>query len=115
RKVNTIISFDCDPERATELKAKVQNEVQRLVNEGPGQEHLDKAVNNVLKNREESKQHNSYWMTSLYTYYLSGINYHDPSNFEDILKTFTADDIREAAEAFFGDADLVDIIFVPGE
>ncbi len=115
QKANTIISFDCDPERATELKAKVQNEIQRLVDEGPGQEHLDKAVNNVLKNREESKQHNSYWTSSLYTYYLSGINYHDPSNFEDILKEFTAEDIREAAKAFFSDADLVDIVFAPGE
>ncbi|MDZ7738892.1 MAG: hypothetical protein U5K32_07490 [Bacteroidales bacterium] len=85
------------------------------MDEGPGQEHLDKAVNNALKNREESKQHNAYWMSSLYTYYLSGINYHDPSNFEDILKDFTAEDIREAAIAIFGDADLVDIIFAPGK
>ena len=115
QKANTIITFDCDPERAGELKAKVQSELQRLMDEGPEQEYLDKAVNNILKNREESKQHNSYWMTSLYTYYLSGINYNDPSNFEDILKEFTADDIREAAKAFFGDADLVDIIFAPGE
>lgn len=115
QKANTIISFDCDPERAAELKAKVQKEIQRLTDEGPGQEHLDKAVNNILKNREESKQHNSYWMTTLYTYYLSGINYHDTSNFEDILESFTAEDIREVANSLFGDADLVDIIFAPGE
>ncbi len=113
QKANTIISFDCDPERANELKSIVYHELQQLMVNGPEQEDLDKAVNNILKNREESKLHNSYWMSILYTYYLSGINYNDPSNYEEILKAFTTDDIKEAAIAFFKDADVVDIIFKP--
>jgi zinc protease len=115
QKANTIISFDCDPERAAELKSIVYHEIQQLIENGPEQEYLDKAVNNILKNREESQQHNSYWMSVLYTYYLSGINYNDPANYEEILKGFTPEDIKEAARAFFKDADVVDIIFKPEE
>lgn len=115
QKANTFISFDCDPERANDLKSIVYHELQQLMVNGPEQEYLDKAVNNILKNREESKQHNSYWMSVLYTYYLSGINYNDPANYEDILKGLTTEDIKEAATAFFKDADAVDIIFTPEE
>lgn len=115
QKANAIISFDCDPERAAELKSIVYSEIDNLIKQGPEQEYLDKAVNNILKNREESKQHNSYWMSTLYTFYMSGINYNDPTNYEDILKGFTIGDIREAAAAFFENADVVDIIFTPEE
>ena len=113
QKANTVISFDCDPERSAELKSIVYREIEQLMEKGPEKENLDKAVNNILKNREESKQHNSYWMSALYTYYLSGINYHDPANYEDILNGFTTEDIKEAARAFFKDADIVDIVFTP--
>ncbi len=112
---NSIFSFDCDPERAKDLKAIIYNEIYRLMNEGPTEEHLEKAVSNILKNRQESRQHNSYWSSALYTYYLSGINYDDPSNYEDILKGFSSEDIRAAANAFFKDADVIDIIFKPEE
>ena len=72
-----------------------------------------KKYKHILKNREESKKHNSYWMSILYSYYLSGINFDDPSNYEKILKGFTTEDIKEAAIAFFKEADVVDIIFTP--
>ena len=115
QRSNAMITFDCDPERAEELKPLVYSEIERLMEQGPDREYLDKAVKNILKNREESKQHNSYWMSTLYTWYLSGINYHDPANYEDILNSFTTDDIREAARAFFKDADIIDIVFKPEE
>jgi len=111
QKATALVSFDCDPERAADLKSIVYSEIDKLMEKGPDREYLDKAVNNILKNREESQQHNSYWMSALYTYYMSGINYDDPANYEDILKGFTAEDIRKAAVAFFKDADVVDIVF----
>lgn len=115
QKASALVSFDCDPERAGALKSIVYEEISRLMEEGPGQEHLDKAVSNILKNREESRQHNSYWLSTLYTYYMSGIDYNDPANYEEILKGFTREDIREATSSFFKDADVVDIVFKPTE
>jgi zinc protease len=105
--------FDCDPARAAELKGVVYRELDRLMTDGPSREHFSKAVSNVLKNREESKNHNSYWLTTMYTYYFSGINYDDPANFEDILKSLTPDDIRRAAEKIFKKGDRADLVFKP--
>ena len=112
-RATATIMFDCDPARAAELKGVVYRELDRLMTDGPSREHFSKAVSNVLKNREESKNHNSYWLTTMYTYYFSGINYDDPANFEDILKSLTPDDIRRAAEKIFKKGDRADLVFKP--
>jgi len=114
-KANATIMFDCEPERAADLKAIVYREINKIINEGPTQENLDKAVNNVLKTREESKMHNSYWLTALYTYYFSGIDFNNPENYEEILNKLTREDISRFAASLFGNADVADIIFKPAE
>ena len=67
----------------------------------------------MLKIREQSKLHNQYWSSALYNYYYHGINTDDPANYEDILKAFTIEDIKEIAAEFFTDADEIDVIFKP--
>ncbi|MCF8224032.1 MAG: insulinase family protein [Bacteroidales bacterium] len=114
-KASAMISFDCDPERAVELKSVIYEIIDDLANKGPGEEYLSKAVKNVLKNREEAKQHNSYWMSTLYSYYTTGINYNDPANYEDILNAFTVNDLKEFAAKLFEDSDKADLLFMPGE
>lgn len=109
------IQFDCDPARATELKAIIYREIDNIVKYGPRQEDLDKAVNNLLKTREESKLHNSYWSTTLSRYYSFGINNDDPASYEDVLKSFTIKDIKKIAGKMFKKADVVDLVFKPAE
>ena len=109
------ITFDCDPARALELKGIIYEELDNLVRKGPSQENLDKAVNNMLKNREEGKLHNVYWMNTLTRYYSYGINSDDPGNYEDVLKSYTVRDIKKIAGKMFKKADLVDIVFKPEE
>jgi zinc protease len=109
------IMFDCDPERAANLKAIIYNELENIMKNGPGKENLDKAVNNILKTREESKLHNSYWMGTFTRFYSFGINSDDPSNYEDILKSYTVKDIKKIAGKMFKKADVVDLVFKPGK
>ncbi len=82
-----VISFDCDPARARDLKEIIYRELDNLMKNGPGQENLDKAVNNILKTREENKMHNAYWLGIISRYYSYGINSDDPENYEEILKS----------------------------
>ena len=107
------IMFDCDPARANDLKAIVYKELDNMVKNGPSQENLDKAVLNILKTREESKKHNSYWSTTISRYYNYGINSDDPQNYEDILKSYTIKDIKKIAGKMLNKADVVDLIFKP--
>lgn len=108
-----LIMFDCDPDKAEALKKMVYDEIDKLVKTGPSEENLRKSVSNMLKTREESRQHNSYWSNALYSYYFNGINVDDPANFDNILKKLTVKDIRKVALQFFGKADVADITFRP--
>jgi zinc protease len=112
-KATMIINFDCDPERASELKEKVFFELEKLAKEGPSEEDLSKTTENILKDRQENKEHNAYYLSTLFNYYLYGINYDDPANYEDIVGSLTVEDIKEVMQAFYQDPNLVDVVFVP--
>jgi zinc protease len=109
------IMFDCDPARADELKSIIYRELDNIVKSGPSKVNLDKAVNNLLKTREESKLHNSYWSSTLTRYYSYGINSDDPANYEDILRSYTVKDIKKIAGKMFKKANVVDLVFKPTE
>ncbi|MDF1573665.1 MAG: insulinase family protein [Bacteroidales bacterium] len=114
-KASMQINFDCDPERAADLKKKVYAELERLAAEGPSEEDLSKTVENIVKDRQESKEHNAYYLSNLYNYYLYGINFDDPSNFEDIVKNLTTKDVLQVMKEFYDEANIVDVVFVPRE
>ena len=77
------------------------------------QEEMNKIISNMKKNREQSKNHNGYWMNVIYGYYVNGVNSNDPKNFDNIINKLTPKDIQKFARALFKDADIVDIIFKP--
>jgi zinc protease len=110
-----MITFDCDPARANELKTIIYNELDTIMIKGPSQVNLDKAVSNILKTREEDKMHNAYWSSILSRYYSYGINSNDPANYENILKSYKIKDIKKLAGQMFKKADVVDLIFKPAK
>lgn len=113
QKGQGIITFDCDPGRVDELKSIVYGEIKALMKHGPDRITLEKAVNNILKTREEAKLHNSYWLSILNRYYLYNINSNDPENFENILSSFLEKDIKRISRKMFRRANVVDLVFKP--
>ena len=114
-KANLNINFDCNPVRSNELKAIIYREINKLIEEGPTAVDFDKTIKNLIKDREQSREHNKFWLNSLYGYYYNGINTALESNYEKILKEMTTKDVQKFAKDFFADADLIDIIFEPKE
>lgn len=112
-KANMRITFDCDPDRADELKAKVFVELDKLAKEGPSEEDLSKTVENMLKTREQSKEHNSYYLNAIYGYYIHGFNFDDPANYEDILKDLSPKDVKKVMKVFYKKPNTVDVVFKP--
>lgn len=107
------MNFDCDPDKAATLKPLLYVEIDKIIKDGVTTEELDKVVKNALKESEQSKNHNSYWMSVLNNYYRTGINIADPKNYEDILKALTTKDIQNFAKKFFKGADVLDLILAP--
>lgn len=109
------IGFDCDPARSEALKSIIFREIEKIKADGPTVLDFDKTIKNLLKDREQAREHNSFWLSSLYTYYYSGINTANEANYEGILKSMTQNDIKEFANSFFNNANLIDVVFVPKE
>ncbi len=112
-KANLMIAFDTDPEKAAYLKELVYEELETLVKKGPEEKDLSKTVNNMLKEREENREHNSYWMNTLYNLYRHDINFNDPENFEEILQSLTVKDVKKAMKQLYKGANVVDLVFSP--
>ena len=109
------MSFDCDPDKADVLKPLLYKELDNIMQEGVTEEELAKVVKNTLKETEQAKQHNAYWMNTLVTYYKTGVNLNDPKNMEKLVASITPKDVQAFAKKFFKEADVVDITFFPAE
>ena len=114
-KLSLKMSFDCDPQRAEKLKSILYSEIDTIVKNGPTQVDFEKAVKNLLKDREQAFEHNNFWLNSLYSYYYSGINSVIKANYEDILNSMTIKDVQDFTKKIMVHPDLVDIVFVPKE
>jgi zinc protease len=112
-KAGLFIAFECDPERASELKAIIYRELQEIAVNGPTKVNLDKTVSNLLKTREEDLLHNSYWANTIRSYYLTGIDKNADKNFTDILNGLTVKDIKKMVQKYLKKADLLEMVFVP--
>ncbi|MCD8317574.1 MAG: insulinase family protein [Paraprevotella sp.] len=107
------MTFECDPGKAAELKPLLYKELDDILKNGVTEEELDKVVKNALKETEQSKLHNAYWMSTLVTYYRTGVNQNDPKNMEDLLKSIRPKDIQKFTEKFMKGADVLDLVFSP--
>lgn len=107
------MSFDTDPDKAAHLKSIVYREIGKLAKQGPTAEELDKVVKNILKDREQAKPNNGYWMTTLKDYYQNGVNFDLPANYEDIINSMTVKDVKKFAKKYFAKPDVADVVFVP--
>ncbi|WP_321374897.1 insulinase family protein [uncultured Draconibacterium sp.] len=107
------ISFDTDPEKADYLKSIIFREIEKIVAEGPTQEDLDKVILNMKKERDQAKEHNNYWLNALYNDYYHGFNTDAAENFDNILEELNTAQVQKFAKAFYTDADVVDVVFLP--
>ena len=107
------LMFDTDPEKAQHLKSIIYREIEKIAQNGPTAEDLDKAVKNLQKNREQSKLHNNYWMQALNTWYTYSYNPAADENYEKILEKMTIGQVQQFAKSLTAKADVVDIIFKP--
>jgi zinc protease len=110
-----MVAFECDPQRADELKSIIYRELESIARNGPSRENLDKTVSNLLKTREEALLHNSYWANTIRSYYLTGIDNNAAVNYNEILNGMTEKTIQKMVRKYLSKADLMELVFIPEE
>ncbi len=114
KSLSMFISFDCDPDKAEHLNSLVIKEFDNI-SQKVTQDELTKVVSNMVKNYEQEKHHNAYWMGVLRHYYKHGENKLDPAFFDEIMQNIKPEDISKVAKKFFDKADRLNIIVRPAE
>ncbi|MCA1747488.1 MAG: insulinase family protein, partial [Bacteroidales bacterium] len=114
-KASLFIMFDTDPEKVQYLKGLIYEELEQLAKNGPSQKDLSKTAENMLKEREQNREHNSYWMNALYRYYVHGYNSDDPANYEEIIRSVNEKDVKKFMKKLYKKANIVDLVFYPEE
>lgn len=112
---NMTMTFNCDPDRAAHLKSLVYAEIEKIRKEGVTHDEISAVTRQMLKDFEQSKPHNAYWLSVITTYYIYDINNNDPAQFEDILKNMTPEDISDFVSRMFDNPDIIDVVFEPKE
>ncbi len=114
-KATLFTMFDTDPEKVQYLKGLIYEELENLMKGGPQQKDLSKTAENMLKEREQNREHNNYWMNALFNYSLHGYNPDDPANYEQIIQSVTIKDVQRFMKRLYRNANIVDLVFYPAE
>ena len=109
------IKFDCDPQKAKDLTPIIYHEFEKIAEEGPSLEDLNKVVVTSNKNRSSSFEKNGFWIGAMRAKYWRNIDMVSSSYYEDIVEDISPKDIQKFAAKLLKKADKVEIIFLPTE
>lgn len=112
-QANVAFNFDCNPEMADKLVAIVNEEFRKITEGNINEEDLNKIRTNLLKEKEQSKDKNSYDMQLITKYYRFGEDINEPKNFEDILNKMTKKEIQFMATEILKGGKSYEIVFKP--
>jgi zinc protease len=105
------IFFDTDPAKQDHILSIVKSELERIAEEGPLRQHLDKSLAGILKGRAELKQQNDYWLGILDAYYYRNFDAH--TEYDNIIKTITVDDIKSFTKTFLDQGNEIEVVMSP--
>ena len=108
-----MVNFKMSPERREELAAIIVREFEKLAAQGPTSEHVEKVRSYMLKSFEESQKKNGAWMNWLYAYYFE--NKDTYSNYEQLVNSITAEDIRLLAKYILDQGNFIEVSMTPAE
>lgn len=79
------IQYQTDPEKYEKLNSIIDHEMEKMVTEGPSDEHMQKIKEYMLKKYNDNQQENSYWINNLNEYFCNGVD-----NTKDYVETINA-------------------------
>ena len=108
-----MVNFKMAPERREELASIVTREFEKIAEQGPVAEHVEKVRSYMLKSFEESQKKNGAWMNWLYSFYFENEDCH--TGYMELVKSITGDDIRQLAKYILAQGNFIEVSMVPEE
>ncbi|TAJ14437.1 insulinase family protein [Marinilabiliaceae bacterium JC017] len=107
------IMFDCDPDKQEKLTTIVQQEIKKLIKEGPVAADLQKIKENYLKMRAESDVKNAFWLSGIQHSVKMEEDFVPTEGYMTLINGITAKSIQQFAQKMFKKADQVEVVMNP--
>ena len=111
KRVAIQVQFDTNPEQAEHLSAKAKELLIKFATEGPTQEELSMAIENLKKNIPESRISNRYWMSALSSWDEYKIDYN--AEYEAAVNSVTAEDIKKLLQKVLKQKNYIEFKSMP--
>lgn len=107
------MQFDCDPEKADHLKGVLQNDINKLIEEGPTAEEVQKTKEYLIKDKETNLKQNYFMLDQLREAYKSGHYFISEKNFDKVIEGFTQETIQKKAKELLKSDSRIEIVMKP--
>ncbi|WP_456379118.1 M16 family metallopeptidase [Lutibacter sp.] len=104
------ISFSCGPENVEKLKSIAEQEVAKMVHEGPSEKDLNKAKEAFLLARKEQLKKNKFWLDNISSANFLKKDINKLNNFENNVNNLTSKDVQLVAKRFLNNGAVVGIL-----
>ena len=107
------IYFDTDPAKREKMTQIIMNELQKIAQDGPAAEHINKTKEFMLKKHTEQMKENGYWLNILNQYYWYKADM--DSNFQQVVESITPEDVKQFAKALLEQNNCIEVSMTSGE
>jgi len=110
------IYYGASPEKLTELKKAVFDVIKEFAKNGPTDEDLEKAKEQMLRERETALRENGFWMGILSnTYYLKNGDFSKFGTYDQLVKGLTTKTLKKAFKEYFNFKDYISVALEPAK
>lgn len=89
------IVYQTDPEKYEKLNGIIDRELQKMAEQGPTEEHMQKIKEYMLKKYNDNQKENSYWLNCLDNYFFTGVD--NTKDYVEIVNSISKADVQKFA------------------
>ena len=106
-----LMQFDTDPKKQTRLMEIIHEEVQTIIDNGPLASDLQKEKESMLKDFQEDLEKNTFWRTTLYMYYMYGVN--EVRDYKAAVEGITAETVQATLKKLTDAGNMYEVVMFP--
>ena len=105
------MQFDTDPKKQARLMEIIHEEIRTIVDNGPLASDLQKEKESMLKDFQEDLEKNSFWRSTLYMYYMYGIN--EVRDYKAAVEAITAETVQATLKELLKAGNMFEVVMFP--
>jgi len=107
------VSFGCSPQNVDRLIASALDEVEKLKNEGPSRENIDKFIAEDRLQRETAVGTNGYWLNYISNCLQNGEEFGMMNAYPGLLHGISSETVSKSARKYLSGTNLLRFILLP--